>query len=182
MLSFNSKRLIPVLLNPWLLAVPFSAMIILFVPPIPKYKAEFISKDFLPGTCFFYADLDSDGITEKVGVKKNSLDNASLRLYNVNGGLIDQVNFSHGLTCFPPNLIFGDSDHNDYREIFLFTASDDSVFLAFLEPMSPGKFTTQERFIDRIRKIEDTVDFTASSGPDLMKDMNRDGYDETDVQ
>lgn len=172
------RKLLPLLLNPWALAVPFTILVILFLPPVTKYRAAIISSESLPGTCFFFSDLDGDGITEKVGVTANSLGNTSLKLYNVMGGLIEQVNFRHGMIGFPPNVNFGDCDHDGFQEIFLFTMSGDSIFLAFSELLGPDKFTAHERFIERVGVIMDTIDFTASSGPELMKDMNRDGYDD----
>jgi hypothetical protein len=177
-ISFSAKKLVLFMLGPWILAVPFAVAIILFLPPISKYKAAFTSKEYQPGTCFFYTDLDGDGITEKVGVTKNSLENSSLKLYKINGGLIEQVNFRHGLTSYPPNSVFGDSDHDGFQEIFLFTATGDSVFLGYCEPFGPEKLALHEWFVDRIRRIGDTVDYGVSSESRLLKDMNRDGYDD----
>ncbi|HNS18243.1 MAG TPA: histidine kinase [Bacteroidales bacterium] len=176
--SFNAKRFIPIVLSPWVLAVPFTVMIILFLPSISRYKATFTSQEYLPGNCFFYTDIDGDGITEKAGVTENSLGNAALKLYDLNGGLIEQVNFRHGLIHFPPNVSFGDSDRDGFGEIYFFTFSEDSVFLGFSEPLGSEKFIAHERFIDRIRAWEDTIDFTAGSGPGLLKDMNQDGYED----
>jgi hypothetical protein len=172
------RKLFLILLNPWALAIPFTILVVLFLPPVIKYKAAIVSNEFLPGTCFFFSDLDGDGITEKVGVTINSLGNSSLKLYDIKGGLIEQVNFRRGLTSFPPNVSFGDFDHDGFQEIFLFTLSGDSIFIAFSELLGPEKFTTYERFIDRIEIVNDTIDFSVSSGSHLLKDMNRDGYND----
>ncbi len=172
------KKIFLALLNPWALAVPFTLMIILLLPPVLKYKIGIVSREYLTGTCFFFMDLDVDSLTEKVGVAENQLGNASLKLYNPRDGLIEQVNFRHGLTSFPPNVSFADSDHDGFGEIYFFTFSRDSVFLAFTEPLGPEKFTAHERFIDRVGSVGDTIDFTAGSGSYPFKDMNLDGFDD----
>ncbi|MBP6979143.1 MAG: hypothetical protein PHD61_13055 [Bacteroidales bacterium] len=55
------RKFISVLLNPWALAIPFAILVILFLPPVTKYKAAIKSRESLPGTCFFFSDLDGDG-------------------------------------------------------------------------------------------------------------------------
>ncbi|NOY79176.1 MAG: hypothetical protein GXO76_15090 [Calditrichaeota bacterium] len=87
---------------------------------------------------YFFPDLNHDGLSETVVLKKETaIKQPAIKVYNPNGGLIDQWNFSEDWLTYP---VFGDYDGDMYDEIFVFTHSADSLFLYVLDARKRSHF------------------------------------------
>ncbi|MBN1145143.1 MAG: hypothetical protein JXA72_12010 [Bacteroidales bacterium] len=114
------KRTLTILLNPLLLSLWVSFIVMLVFPiRIEKYRISLKDQgDYLSDQITWYNDLDSDGNSEKIALFHNSMGNAGLTVSN-SKGVLDQWNFrgSYQFTQSNGRLIIGDRDGDGQKEI-----------------------------------------------------------------
>ncbi|MBC8461908.1 MAG: histidine kinase [Deltaproteobacteria bacterium] len=88
----SSKIRRQILLSPFLLAIPFTLLIIVLLPDLfPKFRSELIEKGFIdkPGGYEYWEDIDHDGNSERIVLFNNTEGKASVKIIEENGYIGD---------------------------------------------------------------------------------------------
>jgi hypothetical protein len=169
------KKIINILINPFIISLVISLIIIILLPPIfDKYKIEEIDHSINISQIYFYEDLDNDNFSEEVRFllgKENSIG----VIVSTKGKVIDQWKFP-GTIAGGSFYIIGDYDRNGLKEIYLFTYQDDSIFMHGLDPFNSEARPPFKKYISRYQSIERDVDLNISPGG--INDLNGDGFGE----
>lgn len=164
-----------VLYSPWFLAALPAIIIMLFLPAIGlRYtlKIEEEGKQFKNEV---YVDLDSDGISEVVGQGKGDPYYHVIVLDN-NHRIYDQWNFRDSLHPRLSDCYFGNYDNDSYEEIYVFSYSNDSLFLNINEFLDPEGVRQDRIFITRLKIVNNTI--TTILYPAGFYDVNHDQFKE----
>jgi two-component sensor histidine kinase len=155
-------------------AIP-AILIMLFLPPLgSKYKlsVEPVDKNSSQNV---YEDLNSDSISEIIRSGKGVpyfniliMDN-DIRIY-------DQWNLPDSIDPDLSDFFFGNFDHDRYKEIYIFTYKNDSLFLNINEFFDPEGIKSNHIYIAKIKVINKKV--TSIVFPAGFYDTNGDGKDE----
>ncbi len=183
----NSQHLRKSLFSPRLLIFLFLASLsalgtvltlTLFHIPLSHYRILLRTEPRKPNYLYFYPDLNHDGLSEIVALKwETENKQPAIKVYNPNGGLIDQWNFREDWLTNP---VFGDYDGDLYDEIFTFTHSADSLFLYVLDARKRSNFLFYRLPVlaapaqNFNRHKNGTWDLFGSNG--LLLDVDGDGY------
>ena len=150
-------------------------LIILFLPPFGSKSRLQVEPVDKASSINVYADLNSDTISEVVRSGKGIpyfhilvLDN-DMRVY-------DQWNLQDSMDLDMSDFFFGNYDHDRYKEIYVFTYKDDSLFLNINEFFDPTGMKSDRIYITKIRVINKKV--TSVIWPAGFFDTNGDGKDE----
>jgi two-component sensor histidine kinase len=164
-----------IVISSWFLAFIPAILIMLFLHPLSsKYSLTVEPGDKITGQ-IVYADLNSDSISEMIYAGKGapyffiSVRDLDLRFY-------DQWNLPDS---FHPNLseiFIGNYDHDRYKEIYVFTHKQDSLFLNVNEFFEPSGTKLERIFITKIGYLKGEV--TSSLRPCGFFDEDGDGKDE----
>lgn len=162
------QRLLSILLNPYVIALAISGIVILITPDyFNKYQVKLESSEFVNGdgnSVVYYTDLDGDHKSEKIIAQNNNLGNASFLFYDSDNNFIDQYNFEGQFPDEGKNIWFQDSNDNQIKEIYLISRIGDSAFLNSYEPKDFYNFNPLSVFIDTISSYKNekwlNVDFS----------------------
>ncbi len=167
------------LFNPLSIAI---AAVLLFTPVYllvtPKYKLNIVDHQ-QNNRKTYYFDINSDGISEKIdyygyilsdNFKRTTVilrtqDNSIQGIWNHNGRFI--------LYSEP---IITDFDDDSIGEIFTFHRRKDSLFLNGINPTKEDKFFIKDRFIDKSRFVNGTVNLQIQGVSTV--DLNKDNFKE----
>jgi hypothetical protein len=146
-----------------ILLPPLSTKYILSVEKTPRFKDQIV-----------YEDLNSDTISERITSGKTaynyiSVQDLDLRYY-------DQWNLSDSVNTSISGIFFGNYDHDIYKEIYIFTHKEDSLFLNVNELLEQGGTKLERIFITKIGYANGRS-FSAVE-PAGFYDNNGDGRDE----
>lgn len=131
------------------------------VEPVPKVRSHYV-----------YEDLDSDTISEIVHTGKGIpyyhlvIQNNDLRVY-------DQWNLQDSIDTDLSDFFFGNYDNDKYKEIYIFTYKNDSLFLNINEFFDPQGIKLDRIYITRIGVVNKKV--TSICYPAGFYDTNGDG-------
>jgi two-component sensor histidine kinase len=166
------KRLI---FSSWFLAAVPTLVAIMFLPPLgSRYNLQLKSSDkFLAG--MVYEDLNSDSVSEVVSQGKGLPYYHILILNNV-FRVYDQWNLTDNFNTYFSDFFFGNFDNDRYKEIYIFTYKNDSLFLNANEYFDPEGTRFSHRFITRISVINGEI--TSNVYPAGFYDENGDGFKE----
>ena len=169
-------KLLAVILNPFIISLFMSVIIVLLLPNIfNKYKIELISKEVLQNKneTIYYADLNNDGISEKIQLMQNNPELNSLVAYT-NDKVIDQWNIAgKRLTDFSD--FWGDYDNDGKKEIITYSLSGDSIYLNCISPFNNKKMILSRAITDYTKRYNQTNFTTSTIG---FYDKNNDGLKE----
>jgi len=169
------NRFRKILISPWLLAI-IPAIAVMFVLPhmssLYRLQVEDTGK---AGSTSVYYDLDSDTITEIISSGRG------IPYYNIlvkdnNSRVFDQWNLKDDFHPTISNIFFGNIDNDLFKEIFVFTHKNDSLFLNVNEFFDPNGIRTERIFITKIGFVNNTV--TSTVYPAGFYDVNEDGNSE----
>ena len=122
-----------------------------------------------------YEDLNSDSISEVVRSGKG-LPYYHILVLNNDMQVYDQWNLPDSINLDMSDFFFGNYNHNKYKEIYIFTHKDDSLFLNINEFFDPKGIKSDHIYITKIRVINGKV--TSIIWPAGFFDTNEDGKDE----
>ncbi len=158
----------------FLAAIP-ALIIMLFLPSLgTKYRLQAEPVDKSNSNCI-YADLNSDSISEVLQTGKGvpyyfiMIKNNDLQVY-------DQWNFQDSMDLEISDFFFGNFDNDRYKEIYMFTYKDDSLFLNVNEFFDPEGTRFERIYITKIGVVNKKV--TSIIRPAGFYDTNGDGKDE----
>jgi two-component sensor histidine kinase len=150
-------------------------LIILFLPPLGTKSRLIVEPVDKTSSVNVYEDLNSDTISEVIRSGKGLpyfhilvLDN-DMRVY-------DQWNLPDSINLDMSDFFFGNFDHDRYKEIYIFTYKDDSLFLNINEFFDPEGIKSDHIYITKIRVINKKI--TSIVWPAGFFDTNGDGKDE----
>lgn len=170
------ENLIGFLISPWFLALLVAVTIILFLPPVEKYKAEQVKKSVANKidayTNFF--DLNNDGYSEKIILFNSQKGEAAVKIIDTSDVQIHWMDY-HGI-IYPGPPLTGDADHDDKPEIYFISYSQDSLFLNITFPDSDKVFIQKQKFVDQIHLDGKMDDYRVFLHP--LYDLQLDGSDE----
>ena len=122
-----------------------------------------------------YSEMNSDGVTEMVYANKGlpyfyiAVKDNDLHIY-------DQWNLADSLDPLLSDFFIGNFDHDRYKEIYVFTHKEDSLFLNVNEMLEHSGTKLERIFITKIGYINGQV--TSVLYPAGFFDENGDGKDE----
>lgn len=159
------------------LAIIPALIIMLFIPSIgSKYRLQFESATvYNSHQNYTYTDLNSDGNSEVVNTGKGD-PYFYLMILNNDSRVYDQWNLQDSIDLNMSNFFFGNFDNDRYKEIYIFTYKDDSLFLGINEFFDPEAMKSNRFYITKIRSINKEV--TSIVSPAGFFDTNDDGKDE----
>ena len=173
------KKITPILLNPFLLALVPAVVIIMLVPmKRDRYLLEEVSKVIVPNHAVsFYDDLNQDGRSEQTDISQSAT-NTWFYITDAEGFLVDQWNLWGRFDFEKQYSVYMSGDYNDSgtKELFFFTLAGDSILLHGLFDIHSNSLQIRDRFIARAgpgRQRPDPYVFTAN-----MDDLNGDGNKE----
>ncbi len=176
-----SDTTLQVITNPSLLSFIIASIIIFTLPPIfNRYKASIAGQErHQENVNIYYADLDNDGISEKIRIDQTSVNVVSLLVFK-NDKVIDQWNFKGKL--FAANQAFcGDIDGDGVKEIFIFTYNDNprgegkKVFFHCVNPIKKKVLFLNRHVVDCLPFDKETAGGVYPCG---FYDENKDGIKE----
>lgn len=168
------RKALQVFLNPFFQALVVAGLFILFVPlGLRKYRAEQLDMtSHFDKSQFIFADLDHDGLSERIHTFINESGNAGV-VIRTNLGPDQQRNYRGIYEDRTARLIIGDCNGDNLDEIFLFTYLEDTVFLHAVRFAREPELFIKDRFISTVGKNLNDPDLTFIPGK--VTDMTGDG-------
>lgn len=132
-------------------------VVLAFPAGFSRYRVRHIAEKYSPGrTILFYDDLDSDGNSEGISFDLNDLKQTKI-IVSRDDKIVDQ----YDLRYQPVDAIrsfTGDYNNDNCKELYVFTANRDSIFMNIIDPLKSGKIILKDRFIDFRRIAEKSID------------------------
>jgi two-component sensor histidine kinase len=154
----------------------FPAIIIIFFLPPLATKSRLIVEPVEKNLSInVFEDLNSDSISEIVRTGK-AIPYYFILVLDNDMHVYDQWNLPDSIDMDMSDFFFGNFDHDRYKEIYIFTFKNDSLFLNINEFFDPGGIKSDHLFIIKIRVINKKI--TSVVYPAGFFDMNGDGKDE----
>jgi two-component sensor histidine kinase len=152
-----------------------SIIIMMLLPPLgtrSRLEVEPVDK---VNSSYVYSDLNSDTISEAVHSGKG-LPYFHILIVDNNMRVYDQWNLPDSMDLNMSDVFFGNLDHDRYKEIYIFTYRDDSLFLNINEYFDPAGIKAEHLYITKIRVVNKKI--TSIVNPAGFFDTNGDGIDE----
>ncbi|NOX89662.1 MAG: hypothetical protein GXO77_11595 [Calditrichaeota bacterium] len=128
----------------------------------------------------FYYDLNNDGETELIELKRNFdfLNESAIKLTNLNNKLIDQWNLKE--QWMVRGWTIGDYNHDSFKEIYIITRKDDSLFIYVLDPFKKKDFVLYRTYLASAAQYNPAPGRPWNFGLDIpgFFDLDQDGFDE----
>jgi len=170
-ISFLNK----IIFSTWFLALIPAFLIIAILPPLGSKYTLLVEPSDKHKYEYVYQDLNSDGISEIVYMEKG-LPFFFVAVYDNDHHIFDQWNLRDSINPLLSEMIFGNFDHDRYKEIYVFTYKGDSLFLNVNELIEPHGTRMERVFITKIGyKNGEVVSILNPAG---FFDENGDGKDE----
>ena len=167
------------LLHPGMLSLVATLIIIALLPTrYPKYLIEEVDREFDNDERInLWTLLDTNRFSDYISVKQNAVGTTGVIITLYPSEKKRQWNFK-GKCRFHRDLpvLIGDFDQSKMNEVYLFTQSNDSIFLQAVLDCHDQKQVISGRFITRVNKVNGQSD--AFIIPADMDDLNGDGYGE----
>jgi two-component sensor histidine kinase len=157
-----------------------SMIIALFCLPFisrffPKYKAEITLTSLVDKTDgnLFWIDINNDGESEKLTWFSNTQGKAEYKITSQPGSIIDQQEFNGEAMTIRNPLYIGDSNGDNFPEVYAFYHRNDSLLLSIVKYFSgsiktPGK----EIFITHVGNSEGRTDYNLNVS--FLEDLDGD--------
>jgi two-component sensor histidine kinase len=169
------KKLALLITSSWFWAAIPAVVISFFINDVGKQYSVLVEKKFNGNPQSVYADLNGDGISELIRGKPGPPLN-NFPILDQDDKNFEQWNLPDNLTTGISEIITGDYDHDSFREIYVFTTKDDSIFLNVNEILDAKGIRLQRLFITTVKLVQDHID--SNLKPIGFYDQNQDGKDE----
>jgi hypothetical protein len=151
-------RLQEFVIHPVFISLIIWGVIVWFIPPLfQKYRVSHL-QDVYTGykNKYYYIDLDGDRISEKILLDFNDSLQTKVQVIKDNK-VHDQYDLKYRLGS-ANSLFSGDYNHDGCKELYIFTISEDSIFLHVIDPVKTRRVIVPNRFIDLRRKALYSID------------------------
>ena len=159
----------------WFLATIPAIVIMLLLPSLGSRYKLVIDPVIKNGVNHIYADLNGDSISELILYGK-SIPFFYVTVRNTDNLIYDQWNIADSLNPAISEIFTGNFDHDQYREIYVFSYKADSLFLNVNEILQPSGKRMDRIFITKIGFLNGETAATVSSAG--FFDTDGDGSDE----
>ena len=153
-------------------------IVVLFLPRNPTFKAVLIDQKKSPfEQVYLWDDLENDSVSDRICSYNNPIGTASVSVTlftskkTVEWDLRGQFIFSRDDYIFT-----GDYNRDGKKELYIFTQSDDSIYLNMISDFRNSRPAISNRFIAKAGMHEGKSDVEIIRGK--MDDLNDDGFDE----
>lgn len=168
------RKLLYILSLPYVLALPVTFIIALFIPVNnSKFSLSIEEKVKLKGHNVYYFDLNTDGVSEKIFIGSYRQQQVFADIRTLNNSIYDQWNGKYAYVPDSP-VISADYDNDGKMELCTFSYKDDSVFLNIMEFFDESGIHLKGRFIDVCKLNNGKIDY------DILEngvfDGNKDGF------
>lgn len=135
-------------LHPAFISLVIWIILVLLIPvSFSKYRVKKISEEVLRSNVYyFYKDLDLDGNSELITF--DLADNEQTKIMVMKD---DKILNQYNLKYHPEyirSLFTGDYNYDNKEEFYVFTISQDSIFLSIIDATGTGEAIVNMRFID----------------------------------
>lgn len=161
--------------SPWLLAALPAVVIMLFLPPLGLHYTLNIEEKGKLFSNETYVDLNADSVTEIVRLGKG-FPYYHLLILDNNYRIYDQLNFKDSLDAALSFPFFGNIDNDNFKEIYIFSYKNDSLFLNINEFFDSEGIRMEGQFISKMKPVNNTV--TSNVYPAGFYDVSGDGNKE----
>ncbi len=172
--NFKSN-LLKLAANHFVLSAIVSLIIIITLPSIfNKYKIEIIKLNKIqPHWIYYYADINNDGVSEKIGFHQMRDNFFSLTVFEF-GKVFNQWNFDGKFlaTAYP---MIGSIGKDSLKSIYFLVYKNDKIYLNCLNPLE-NKFITKNKFVTNYIPTNNEIDI--GSYFCTFYDSNNDGIKE----
>lgn len=147
------------LIHPAFLTFILWLVVILVLPPLfPRYRIKHIKDEYTTtNSWYIYADFDSDGNSERISFDLNDAGQTKIIISRDNR-VLNQYNLRYQTVKFWPTIFIDDINHDGFKEFFVHTMSDDSIFLNIIDPLKSRKIILKDRFIEKRNKVVNSTD------------------------
>jgi hypothetical protein len=159
----------------WFQALVPAVLLMLLLPPLSSKYKFLMSKSGKGKNADFYIDLNSDSTTEIIRPGKGEPYYYLLILDN-DGFVYNQWNFKDTLNPLLSVPFSGNFDNDHFKELYIFSYRNDSVFLNINEFFDPDGIKKNHIFITRVGIVNKEI--TSTVFPAGFYDTNGDGYKE----
>ncbi len=169
------NKLLNLAANHFFLSFIISLIIILTLPKIfNKYEIKTIRRDVIPADReYYYAELNNDGRSEKIEIKKIDKNFFSLTV-SESGKVINQWNFV-GEFIDMQNIAVSNIAKDSLKCLYFFLFRNNKIYLECLNPFE-NKFITKDKFVVNYFPKNKYLDCNAY--PCTFFDSNKDGIKE----
>lgn len=157
----------------------FFTLFTIYLLPLDFNKIQYTLNNTiaLQGQQNLFADMDGNGITERLSFGNNYADSyPTIHLRDLNDKVYNQWNIKGDWPIrFKPFI--GDYDHDGYKELYCMSISNDSIFLHGIECLGSKDYFIKDLFICKAgENHKEDVDINTNGG--FLFDSDRDGKDE----
>ena len=173
----NKGRYQDYLIHPAFISFVLWLVVILFIPQLfLKYRIKHVADEYsMVNISYYYYDLDSDGISEKVSFDFNDAERTKIIVSRENK-VLDQYNLKYQPPVNSP-IYTDDYNRDGYLECYVFTMNDDSIFLNIIDPVRSRKIILTGRFIDLRRKAQFSADAPDTNPVGMTEGLNKKNND-----
>ncbi len=178
MKKISKRHLLRFLINPLLLALPMTLIVVYFLSGFfSKYTIEQpeIKPFSIEDAVFLYNDLDGNGNSDEVYFFTNTQGNATAYAKLDQGAILGQWNMN-GVFLSMKSCGLVDVDQDGKAEIVMLYFRNDSAFLSVFNPLNPENLFRSGIFIDTLRFRNAPNDFFFSNFH--IQDLNDDTHPE----
>ncbi len=173
--SENKNAALKYLGKNWVMALILTLPVLFVIPRPKQYKTTVELTGNKAGNKIFYDDLNNDGNSEKIEIRAyTKLQNAPSIFVEENGKVLYEW-ITKGYIAQYQSSISGDYNHDGYKEVYLITYDNDSVFLSGVNPFKK-EIIINRKFITRFKYFQDNNGLNIAQL--LMADLNGDGFQE----
>jgi hypothetical protein len=102
---------------------------------------------------YTYSDLDNDDHSEKIRfIYLEDKNLTGIAVYK-NNRIVNQWNYDGAVNLRNIDFIIGDYDHNEYKEITIFTYRKDSIYLNMIEPFPDKMLRINNKRLNRYTRV-----------------------------
>jgi hypothetical protein len=144
----NRERIKEFLSHPLFISLIIWIVILIFIPDLfQRYRTKMV-KTVATGalTRYYFSDIDNDGTSERFSIDLSDASQTKVMITR-NEKVIDQFNFRYQATGWA-DFFAGDYNNDGIKECFLFTRSNDSIFLSVFDPVRLRKTIIDKGFVD----------------------------------
>ena len=163
--------------HPVFVSFIFWVFIILLIPSFfSKYRVKNIGEEYTdPKSMQFFYDLDSDNQSEKISLDLNDAGQTKI-IVSRNNKIFDEYNLKYQ-SANNNSFFTGDYNHDGFKECYVFTCSQDSIFINIIDPVRLRKVIVKNRFVDFRRKILQSGDQPYIEKVGMIEGLSKNHYD-----
>jgi uncharacterized protein YneF (UPF0154 family) len=120
-----------------------------------------------------FEDLNADGESELIRSFKTTSGNHAISIESIDSKIYNQWNFRGDIPNSNIRYFTGDFDSDGLKEVYVFTQTNDTVWLHYFNPFKTDGVERYNIFVDKVNSTDGKIDYYIAS-PQLA-DINGDG-------